>query len=537
LANAAAQPAQQLTSPPAGRAFVANETGGAISVIDAATGGVVGTYCLGSDRADDVAGTPAQALVGPCDQEQDHHRPLYDGHAGPHGAWLTPDGRVLLIANRLSGTVVALDTSVDPAQSCESPMPPTPCVNAILGYTPTGREPHLATVHPNGQEAWVATRGERFIEVLMLNTALLFSGARPIDRMPRIATIDTLPGPSMVSFTPDGQFAFVVHAKAPVVHKINAITRQVVASQGVPAPFTPFGLVTPDGQELYTVHKNAGTLSILRTSDLGFVVQGLPVGPRGNHVYYVGNLAYVTIGGPAPGAAAPDPLGGLVIINRQTHAIVAASPGYTGRPDVPAYAPSGFTDWTGEPHGIWATADGGRLLVGHERGNRVTILDTGDPNDPFDDAFVQTVSEPLMRQPIDIVINAGPTGGEPTPTATPTATGVPATATNTPGPAEPSPTSTTLPSATSTPPSPTLTATTGPVATATHTPAPTSVPSATPLRGEALAVVGICHATRSESKPYLYVEVREDAAASHRDHGDIIGVDSQANCPVPAARR
>ena len=118
FANAAAQPAQETPAgPPAGRAFVANETGGAVSVIDVASNAVIGTYCLGSDREDDVAGTPAQNLVGPCDQEQDHHRPLYDGHVAPHGAWLTPDGRVLLVANRISGTVVAIDTSIDPAQT------------------------------------------------------------------------------------------------------------------------------------------------------------------------------------------------------------------------------------------------------------------------------------------------------------------------------------------------------------------------------------------------------------------------------------
>jgi hypothetical protein len=49
-------------------------------------------------------------------------------------------------------------------------------------------------------------------------------------------------------------------------------------------------------------------------------------------------------------------------------------------------------------------------------------------------------------------------------------------------------------------------------------------------------VVGVCHVTRSASKPYLFVEVREDAVDLHREHGDIIGVDSQAECPAAPAR-
>lgn len=560
LSNAAAQPSLPgaPTDPPIGRAFVANETGGAISVIDTATNAVVGTYCLGSDREDDVAGTPAQSLVGPCDQEQDHHRPLYDGHVAPHGAWLTPDGRVLLVANRISGTVVAIDTSVDPAQSCEAPMPPAQCIRAILGYTPTGREPHLATVHPSGHEAWVATRGERFVEVLSLDPALLFGSGRPIERMPRIDTIDTLIGPSMVSFTPDGRYAFLVHAKAPIVQKIDAATRQVIGSQAVPAPFTPFGLVTPEGQQLYAVHKNAGTVSILRTGDLGFVVQGLPVGPRANHVYFVGNLAYVTIGGPAAGTGAPDPMGGLVVINRQSHKVVAASPGFQGRPDVPVYAPSGFTEWSGEPHGIWATADGRRLFVGHERGNRITVLDTGNANDPFDDAFIATVTEPLMKQPIDVVIKQGTGGGDPTPTASPAAT-----ASRTPSPTVPPPSSTaaataeatltatataptaTAPSASATPPStatpepsPTLSAAS--TAAATPTAARVAViaspsPNPEPQRGGAAPRVRICHATGSDSNPYVFLEVGESAVLAHRDHGDLIGVESSSDCPTTPA--
>jgi YVTN family beta-propeller protein len=355
-------------------AYVANEATSTISVIDTKTNTVTATICLGSDPA--IAGTPQPA--GPCNGEAQHHAPFYNGHVDPHGLWLTPDGRVLLVAARISGTIVAIDTAT----------------NGVIGYTPVGREPHLATVRPGGREAWVAVRGEGHVDVLKLDQDDLFDARRRrTDRMEIVATIDTALGPSMVTFTSDGRFAFVAAGKEERVDKVDADSRTIVASQTVAAKFTPFGLVTPDDRELYLVHKGAGTLSILRTSDLAPLVSGLDIGPRANHVFFVGDLAYITIGGPAPSAGSPDPEGKIVIVDRTTRTIVNQLTG-------PAF--------TGDPHAIWATSDG-RLYIGHERGNRVTVVRTNNANDPFDDEIQGTVTgtpEQLgfMKRLIDIVI-------------------------------------------------------------------------------------------------------------------------------------
>jgi YVTN family beta-propeller protein len=356
-------------------AYVANEVTGTISVIDTKTRTITATIGLGSDPA--IPGTPQPD--GPFNAETQHHNPFYNGHVGTHGLWLTPDGAVLVVANRISGTIVAIDTAT----------------NVALGYAPVGREPHLATVRPGGKEAWVAVRGESHIEVLKLDRDDLFKpGRRRTDRMKTIATIDTVRGPSMVTFTSDGRFAFVAAGKQNRVDKIDAETRKLVASQTVPAAFTPFGLVTPDDQELYLVHKGAQKLSILRASDLSVVVEGMPIGPCANHVWFVGKLAYITIGGAPPCApAGVDREGKIVILDRTTRKIVHELTG-------PAF--------TGDPHGIWGTSDG-RLYVGHERGNRVTVINTGKADDPFDDAVEGTVTGSpqdlgFMKQPIDIVI-------------------------------------------------------------------------------------------------------------------------------------
>ena len=381
-----------------GQVFMANETSGTISVIDAATNAVVDTICLGSDPA--IDGTPQPA--GPCNAEADHHRPLYNGHIGPHGLWLTPDGAQLLVTNRLSGTIVGIDTTT----------------HSVVGYTPVEREPHLATVRPGGKEVWVAVRGESQLDVLSLTERDANAerngqteqrirtpqGAGPSreaaeaprrrgELFPKIDSVDSMLGPSMVSFTSDGAWAFVVSAKQRLVQKINADSREVVASQVVSVPFSPFGLVTPDNRELYVVHKLAGTLSILSTSDLSFVVRDLAIGPCANHVFFLGNLAYITSGGPTPcaPAGAATRQGKVVILDRTTHSVVRELSG-------PAF--------TGDPHGIWATGDGSRLFVGRESANQVSVIDTGKPNDPADDRVIATVD--VGKQPIDVVVSSHP---------------------------------------------------------------------------------------------------------------------------------
>lgn len=374
----------QLGTAAADTVYVANEVTDTVSVIDSVTNSITTTICLGSDPA--IPGTPQPA--GPCNGETQHHSPFYNGHIGTHGEWLRPDGSVLLVANRLSGTIVAIDTAT----------------NQVLGYTPVGREPHLATVRPGGEEAWVAVRGENHIDVLELDDDALFDpNRRRTDRMRVIATIPTTRGPSMISFTSDGRFAFVAAGKEARVDKIDANTRKVVASAPVPAAFTPFGLVSPDDSELYLVHKNVGgigKLTILRTGDLTPVVPAFDIGPCANHIFFVRRLAYVTIGGPLPCAPGGDPgvepfkEGKIVIVNTQSHRIVHELTG-------PAF--------TGDPHGIWATADERLLYVGHESGNRVTAIDLGNGDNPFDDAVLGVVSGSpanlgFVKQPIDVVI-------------------------------------------------------------------------------------------------------------------------------------
>lgn len=345
------------------RAYVANEGTGTISVIDTTTDRVVDTICLGSDPA--LSGTPRPA--GPCNAESDHHAALYNGHVGTHGLYLTPQSDVLLATNRISGTVVAVDTTT----------------NELLGYLPVGREPHLVTVRPGGEEAWAAIRGEDYVEVMDLDRDDLHDDTRHrTERFESRAKLATPLGPSMVAFDSGGRHAFVVAAKEARVVKFDAETREVVAERAVPARFTPFGFVTPDDEELWLVHKGAGTISILTTDDLSPVIEGMPVGARANHVAFIGPYAYVSVAG------APGQDGKVVIVDRSSKTVVHELTG-------PA--------WSGEPHGIWPAGDS-KVYVGHEGGDRVTVLDVGASGDATDDVVTGTITDRYLDKPIDVVV-------------------------------------------------------------------------------------------------------------------------------------
>jgi DNA-binding beta-propeller fold protein YncE len=106
-------------------------------------------------------------------------------------------------------------------------------------------------------------------------------------------------------------------------------------------------------------------------------------------VAFVVELAYISIDGPKPSTANPDPEGKVVIINRKTHKIVNEMTG---------------PDFTGNPHGIWATSDRSKLYLGHESGDRVTVIDPKNVNNPNDDTVITSLTSPDMKSIVDIVI-------------------------------------------------------------------------------------------------------------------------------------
>lgn len=70
--------------------------------------------------------------------------------------------------------------------------------NKEKGTTYIGRSPHEGFFTVNGKEAWVVVRGENYISVIDPNS------------YKEKARIETMPGPGMVQFYPNGKLAFVV---------------------------------------------------------------------------------------------------------------------------------------------------------------------------------------------------------------------------------------------------------------------------------------------------------------------------------------
>ena len=373
--------AAALAQVPRDVAYVANETTGTVTVFSTETNAIVRTICLGSDPA--IPGT-AQPN-GPCNADTQDRADYYNGHEAPSGLSLTPDGSVLIVANRLSGTVVAIDTAT----------------HSILGYTPVGREPAVAVIRPGvfgverALEAWVAIRGESYVDVLRLQHDELYdTSLRRTERMARVASVDTVLGPTMIAFASDGEYAYVVAGKEGRVDKIEASTRSLAAYRTLDSPWASFALVTPDDRELYLVQEGASTISILRADDLEYVARDVEVGARPEQVRFVGRLAYVSVAGPTPTAAEPNPAGKIVILDRETHKVVRELTG---------------SAFDGEPGALWATPDG-RLYVAEARANRIVVVSTGDPNDPMDDKVIGTVTGSAgelsyLKRPVAIVAN------------------------------------------------------------------------------------------------------------------------------------
>jgi len=399
---AAGQPTTSPSVEANDRVFICNEDSNTLSVIDPRTNTIDTTVNLTSFDEDPrppfrfvtggVMPTHA-AMIG---------KPLYHGAIAIHGAAPSPDGRLIATTGRGSSNVYLIDT-VTKRVVGSTPNPqagPTTNRERITSGILVGREPHEPTFTRNGNEVWVAVRGEDRIAILDVAAAIRQAGGVPSATLRR--SLETLNGPAQVWFSKDGRLAFVVSQKVARVEVwetnlgsnglSNPMRKTVVdiSAQDPPA-FTPFLKTAPDGNEVWLSHKLADRVSSLTTQEPFRVVDTITLGAmaRPNHVEFVENargkvvyasLARVDDGGPG-GVASSQ----IAIIDR-------------GGPVGQRRVVGTFFSHGREAHGLWTNPGNTLLYVAHEQDELPGTPNAGhtvacafDVTDPMKPAFIAQI--------------------------------------------------------------------------------------------------------------------------------------------------
>jgi YVTN family beta-propeller protein len=291
------------------RIYTADQVSNTVTVIDPSTNEVLGTLPLGEARLD--------ALFAP----------VYFREINTHGLGFSPDGRLLAAINVTTNSAVVINAAD----------------NTVQATFYLGRAVHEGFISPNGRELWVAVRGLDYVSVVDLQQGV------------ETRRIPTALGPSQVIFSPDGQFAYVNHARSAELVAIDVARYQVVKRlRNLVSSFSPNLMVSPDGSEIWLTHKDIGKVSVVDARRFR-VLAVLDTGPITNHVNFVSRPgmehAYVTVGGTNE----------TLVYRRR-----GASPQLVAR-----IANGGF-----EPHGLWPSADFTRMYVVLEESDAMDVIDT-----------------------------------------------------------------------------------------------------------------------------------------------------------------
>lgn len=166
------------------------------------------------------------------------------GQNGGHMLVLTPDGKRVYTANRVSNTVTSVDIG-------------TPASPGAITQITTGSKPEGIDVSPDGREVWVGNTGDGTIDIIDVASNTI-TQSFPVGKVP-----------IRVKFTPDGKRVLVSDNGAGELIVINAATRNVVKRLKVET--SPVGiLIVPGTKKAYVARSGSNIVSVLDLDSLRF---------------------------------------------------------------------------------------------------------------------------------------------------------------------------------------------------------------------------------------------------------------------------
>ena len=274
-------PVSVAVTPNGAYAYVTNEGGDSVSVINTTSNTVTATITVGTEPYD-VAITPNGAYayvtnyvsgtVSVINTTSNTVTANVTVGTYPYGVAVTPNGEYVYVANAGSGTVSVINTA-------------TNTVTATIGGF---IDPYGVAVTPNGDYAYVANSYYISGWISVINTATNTVTAN--------VTVGSSPG--WLAVTPNGAYVYVTVAGSGTVGTgsvsvINTTSNNVTAT--IPGFSQPSGMaVTPNGDYAYVANLLSGKVSVINTTS-NTVTANVTVGtyPYGPAITPSGQFAFV----------------------------------------------------------------------------------------------------------------------------------------------------------------------------------------------------------------------------------------------------
>ncbi|TFD78281.1 cytochrome D1 domain-containing protein [Cryobacterium fucosi] len=261
-----------------GTVWVANEDGGSLTAIDAASN-TVATTLTGIESPHNVqasadgrsvwavSGTTSMAVK--IDSSSLAVTGTVATGAMPTHVVVTPDLKTSYVSNNADNTVTAINTT-----TMES------TATIAVGTGPHGLRPS-----PDGEWIYVANIGGTTLSVIDTATNS------------QVAEVEVGTTPAQVAFSPDGRFVYTSLSGEGAVAKVDVATRKLVAKTAVgPGPIQTF--VSPDNKFLLVANQgtkekpgttvsvlDTETFTVLQTVKTGKGAHGVVVDPSSRHAY------------------------------------------------------------------------------------------------------------------------------------------------------------------------------------------------------------------------------------------------------------